>query len=790
VFCYNKTKSLKAEESQDADEVFKQNSTRGATMNRFLAAKRRRMSVWLILLAAIFLAGTHPSARADIIPIGDVSPDPSTWDSSTTGYIGNTASGTVTINAGSDLLSSAGIIANYPGSTGVVTVDGAGSTWTNSGLNVGNCGSGTLSISGGGSVQTAGSSLIGFQPGSTGVITVDGANSTWTTNGGLTVGYYGNGTLLITNGGSVNSTYSTYIGSSGSKGVLTVDGAGSTWANGSILFIGGGFGSSGSATLSITNGGSVTNTYNAYIGAYSGPVGGSYSGSMGVVSVDGADSTWSCAGALYMGGEDFMFQNGGSGTLSITNGGCVTSSNTYIGYSPGSKCVVTVDGVGSTWNSGTSLNVGSYGNCALSITNGGSVTSGSGTIGYSSQVTVDGGGSTWNDQKGFVISGGTLSITRGGTVSVGGGSSTVGSYSGIPAVVTVDGAGSTWNTATLVVGNTGSSSLSITNGGSVNSSYANTYGNSVVRVNGHASTWVDSGALGIGGTLSITSGGSVNSGELVIGGQLSITGGGAVVASTIDPSRGLIAVDVGRGSSFTLTGGSSSASNILNLRILAGAGVAADGVKYSPVSAPSWSTAGRPYSRLYQAIGGTWDTTNHTFTASSVTAGMSGSPVALDLASIQRALIDDNGPGGTNWELGASFLAGTSTTNITFTALATGGTPLDGLKSVAGSDQAVLDAWTFATTNYSLSATNPIYFSLKVGPNFSTDDLELWGYNGTSWAAYIPTDLTYDGTYASFTATGLSGYAATAVPEPGTLVLLAAGFLGLAAYARRKQRRP
>ena len=51
-----------------------------------------------------------------------------------------------------------------------------------------------------------------------------------------------------------------------------------------------------------------------------------------------------------------------------------------------------------------------------------------------------------------------------------------------------------------------------------------------------------------------------------------------------------------------------------------------------------------------------------------------------------------------------------------------------------------------------------------------------------------PTDLTYDGTFASFTATGLSGYAMAAVPEPCTLVLLGIGAISLLAYARRRQR--
>jgi hypothetical protein len=53
------------------------------------------------------------------------------------------------------------------------------------------------------------------------------------------------------------------------------------------------------------------------------------------------------------------------------------------------------------------------------------------------------------------------------------------------------------------------------------------------------------------------------------------------------------------------------------------------------------------------------------------------------------------------------------------------------------------------------------------------DDLQIWHYDGSAWAKYAPMDLTYDGTYASFTAASFSGYAAT-VPEPGTIVLLLA----------------
>ncbi len=104
------------------------------------------MSFWFALLTAFSLAGPLASARAAFTPIGDVEPfDPSTWTSSTTGYIGNTASGTLIVNGGSGLLSYVGSIGDNENSTGVVTVDGGGSTWTiGFDLYMGNSGDGAL----------------------------------------------------------------------------------------------------------------------------------------------------------------------------------------------------------------------------------------------------------------------------------------------------------------------------------------------------------------------------------------------------------------------------------------------------------------------------------------------------------------------------------------------------------------------------------------------------------------------------------------------------------------------
>ena len=144
------------------------------------------------------------------------------------GYVGYTTAGSLTIDNGDFLASDYGYIGYDSTATGMVTVDGWGgtfcSTWSNSSdLYGGYNGSGTLSITSGGSVSNT-NGYIGYNSGSTGMVTVDGCGSTWTNSGDLYVGNSGSGTLSITNGGSVSDTVG-YIGYySGSTGMVTVDG--------------------------------------------------------------------------------------------------------------------------------------------------------------------------------------------------------------------------------------------------------------------------------------------------------------------------------------------------------------------------------------------------------------------------------------------------------------------------------------------------------------------------------------------------------------------------------------
>jgi len=216
-----------------------------------------RASKWLVtvLVGVLCTTAAPTDAFAAITATGDVHPaDPATWTSSTDAYVGKTGVGSVTVDGNSDVVLFWGYVGYSSGSTGVVTVDGAGSTWANdSELNVGHDGNGTLSIANGGAVVGNIFTNIGYESGSTGGVTVNGAGSTLTSLG-LYVGLYGNGTLNITNGGAVSSS-GAHIGSEpGSTGEVTVDGAGSTFTNESGLHVG----LYGSGTLNIANGGAVT----------------------------------------------------------------------------------------------------------------------------------------------------------------------------------------------------------------------------------------------------------------------------------------------------------------------------------------------------------------------------------------------------------------------------------------------------------------------------------------------------------------------------------------------------
>ncbi len=224
------------------------------------------------------------------------------------GWEGN---GSLTIRNGISVNSTLGFIGTSSHSTGVASVDGAGSAWNHSGyLHVGYRGKGTLTITNGGAVVGNGDvyGQIGTHEDSMGEVTVTGTESSWTGLERLKVGGIGNGTLAITDGGTVASFYGSVGSSGGSNGEVMVSGAGSTWNIGGLLYVG----FSGNGTLAIIDGGLVTSTW-GHIG--------STASSSGAARVSGA-------GAMLTVSEDLWAGRFGSGSLTITNGGLTAVAGT------------------------------------------------------------------------------------------------------------------------------------------------------------------------------------------------------------------------------------------------------------------------------------------------------------------------------------------------------------------------------------------------------------------------------------------------------------------------------
>jgi T5SS/PEP-CTERM-associated repeat protein/autotransporter-associated beta strand protein len=108
---------------------------------------------------------------------------------------------------------------------------GPGSSWINGpsgGLNIGSFGTGALTIANGGRVIniTAFAANIGNGAGSQGTVTVTGAGSTWSNSSGVNIGNLGTGTLTVADGGTVTSGGPTVVAANaGSVGTLNIGAA-------------------------------------------------------------------------------------------------------------------------------------------------------------------------------------------------------------------------------------------------------------------------------------------------------------------------------------------------------------------------------------------------------------------------------------------------------------------------------------------------------------------------------------------------------------------------------------
>ena len=509
------------------------------------------------------------------------------------------------------------------------------------------------------------------------------------------------------------------------------------------------------------------------------------------------------------------------GWLTVAAGSTLGTGFAFIGYGTDSSGTVTITGAGSTWTALGILVAGEngpgYGR--LNVADHALVNipdvPGYGNISIGS---VSGSG---NPTGG----GGTVSITSGGTISsLGSSQDTIGVN--VPGVMNVDGAGSTWLSLHPMIGWTTSGTLNITNGGSVisNGSYGVSLGrtrlcDSIVATvdgkdpSGNASTWT------IGG-----------SNQLQVGNQspatLNLSNGGTVIANTV--IGGMVGPQFWAQYGITVAGGSmtinfnggvlksngpatSTSGDWISVQNVYGAGTEGTGVVYIKDGGGAFDTNGNDmrismplqHGGLSATDGGVTKLGLGTLTlngANTYTGRTTVQAGVLELGAAAQSVVLTGGTGGADIRGGKmvfdysgfapdvgsllhdSYGAGGA-------AAWTTGQFLSGTK-----DSAHGLGWTDSGSNVTVMYT--LYGDGDLNGTVNGADLNtvLSNYNKTGQYWYQG-DFDYNGTVnGADLNTVLSNYnqhlssIGAAVPEPSTLLLAAAGLVGLTTYAWRKRK--
>ena len=402
-------------------------------------------------------------------------------------------------------------------------------------------------ITGGGAVSdlTVEASLVFSAPitataiGNTGTVTLTAGSLTsldsFFNAGTLTVVSGFIGSLYFTNdgvvqlgaGGTLRNTG--YLGDNGS---FEVTNGGWVDASGGLSV-----GDTGAGTLTVTSGGSATDSF---------AIVGNQAGSYGTAVISGTDANWWSAGALT------VAQNG-AGSVMVQNDGTFSAEDLYAGVAAGASGSFTVSGSGSNASFAQSMLIGEAGNGTVSVQDAATVWLGAvaivgESIGGEGTLSVSGG--TVSVGQALIVGGagtGSLSVGTAGTVYA-------------ASILLGDGAGSTGSVVingpqsvlaayqSIFIGASGEGQLLIDSGGTTVSSVTVDIGTSAgasgtVTVSGSGSELRASAALVVGdaanGTLAIENQATATASILTVGnvsgssGTVTVSGSGASLAVTV-----------------------------------------------------------------------------------------------------------------------------------------------------------------------------------------------------------------------------------------------------------------
>jgi T5SS/PEP-CTERM-associated repeat protein len=237
---------------------------------------------------------------------------------------------------------------------------------------VGQGGTALAQISGGARLF-ADDSVIGQSASSDGRIVVTGNTSLWQQTNSLTIGEAGRGDVQVLAQGRMENENIVMASSATSVGLALINGTGSVWDTAGFMNVG----VAGTATLRIFDGGRAALSGAARLATAA--------DGEGHVEVNGLSSLWTVGTTVTVGEV-------GLGTVTVLNGGRVTSTNVVVGDNVGSRGDVTVSGAGSLWEITGTLDVSQPGEAVLTIGAGGRVaTTGVTRIAAAGELVMAGG---------------------------------------------------------------------------------------------------------------------------------------------------------------------------------------------------------------------------------------------------------------------------------------------------------------------------------------------------------------------------------------------------------------